>query len=151
MARCKTPEALAGGECWEWPGVRYPSGYGVHHLNGSATAHRGIWIEMFGPIDPDTMRVCHRCDNPPCVRPSHLFLGTGADNTADMLEKGREYRVYGDDHHNIKLTDAQCDDIRHLRREGLLLRVIGERYGVDPSRVGKICRGQARTIKAGAA
>lgn len=148
LARCNTPEALEEGDCWEWPGPKNSNGYGSHRFNGAAVTHRGVWIEVFGSIEPPALFVCHRCDNPPCVRPSHLFLGTGADNVADMMMKGREYRAYGDDHHNIKLTDAQCDEIRRLRAEGLLLRVIGARYGVDLSHIGKICRGQSRAIAA---
>ena len=92
---------------------------------------------------PGHLHVLHHCDNPPCVRPSHLFLGTDADNVQDMLAKGREARNYGDDHHNIKLTDAQVAEIRALREQGLFLHTIADRTRVDPSHIGKIVRGQA--------
>lgn len=77
------------GECWVWTGAALPAGYGrwkgAHRL---VYAHRFSWELANGPI-PDGMLVCHRCDNPPCVRPDHLFLGTPTDNIRDMNAKGR--------------------------------------------------------------
>ena len=79
---CMTP-------CLEVPGFHSTKGYGFRSLNGrQMRAHRAAWIEAHGPI-PDGMMVLHRCDNPGCVRVEHLFLGTAADNTADMITKGR--------------------------------------------------------------
>lgn len=75
-------------ECWEWKGRRSEAGYGVYSLFGESGAHRVAWTLRFGFIDRN-MFVCHRCDNPPCVNISHLFLGTPRDNTLDCISKGR--------------------------------------------------------------
>lgn len=76
--------------CWEWAGARSNEGYGQlrNGQRGSLQAHRVSWTIHFGEI-PDGMFVLHHCDNRPCVRPDHLFLGTQADNLHDMYSKGR--------------------------------------------------------------
>jgi hypothetical protein len=78
--------------CWGWVGATYPGGYGMININGiNYRAHRVAWTIKFGDI-PDQMCVCHHCDNPKCVRPSHLWLGTQQENQEDKLRKGRQAR-----------------------------------------------------------
>ncbi len=82
--------------CWEWTGATAYYGYGKVGLDGRTTrVHRAVYEAIFGPI-PDGLFVLHRCDNPPCFRPDHLFLGTAGDNFHDMLAKGRANPFGGD-------------------------------------------------------
>lgn len=97
--RYNTPEALLrrfwskvtkGDGCWEWHGARFKQGYGILTIGGkSLLAHRvSVELSTGKPI-PEGMLVCHHCDNPPCVRPDHLFVGTDGDNVRDCVQKGR--------------------------------------------------------------
>lgn len=103
-------------DCWNWTAFKL-RGYGKigvgGRYGGTALAHRVSWEIHFGPI-PSGMQVCHKCDNPSCVNPSHLFLGTQKDNIADCIRKGRFAggRSPGEMNPNSKLTEAQVLDIR---------------------------------------
>lgn len=83
-------KVLVGDGCWEWQaGTQKHNGYGSFSMNGrDVKAHRVSWLLWYGEI-PKGLRVLHRCDNPPCIRPDHLFLGTQKDNVLDAVAKGR--------------------------------------------------------------
>src|SRR6185437_10128924 len=103
--------------CWQWTGKKDTHGYGVllrsPLLPKQTLAHRFSWEIHNGPI-PDRLCVCHRCDNPLCVRPDHLFLGSIADNNKDMWMKKRgRHRVFtGSGHPRAKLTEHDVREIR---------------------------------------
>jgi hypothetical protein len=80
------------GDCWNWKAARFDSGYGAfRHIGKQRRAHRVAWEFVRGPV-PDGLCVLHSCDNPKCVKPSHLWLGTFADNNKDKSQKGRSSR-----------------------------------------------------------
>lgn len=120
-----------GPGCWEWTSARNEPGYGVLRIGeGNKLAHRLSWELEHGPI-PSGLIVLHRCDNPGCVRPDHLLLGTHADNNADMWAKGRGV---------AKLTESIANLIRES--EGTNTEV-GRRFGISRVWVAKIRSGQA--------
>lgn len=107
------------GSCWEWRGATNETGYGVFYAGKRYKSHRYAWESEYGSI-PDGMNVLHRCDNPPCVRPSHLFLGTKKDNTHDMIKKGRLVvpGLKGEGNANHKLTERDVLEIRASDERG---------------------------------
>lgn len=124
--------------CWEWSGAKVPQGYGLIKRKDGAQlrAHRVAYELAYGEI-PAGMFVCHRCDNPRYIRPSHLFLGSHAENMADMVIKGRAARMVGDRNGSAKLETEAVVSIRSSI--GSYSR-IARQYGVSPSAVGLIKR-----------
>ena len=87
-------------DCWEWVGCKTDGGYGRYGRKIKLQkAHRISWTLINGEI-PKGLFVLHKCDNPSCVKPEHLFLGTAKDNTQDMISKGRKSDVSGEKHPN---------------------------------------------------
>lgn len=121
-------------ECWEWMASKTSQGYGCIWSGGrygkNILTHRVSWELHNGSI-PDGLCVLHHCDNRACVNPRHLFLGTYADNTHDMMAKGRSIHPRGEAGGKAKLTERKIHEIRALLACGLSLRVIGRRYGVN--------------------
>jgi hypothetical protein len=127
--------------CWEWRGAKSPLGYGRMFVTGQRErqSHRLSWIAANGPI-PAGMNVCHKCDNPACIRPSHLFLGTHADNAADRETKGRGNQPTGERVAGAKLNATKVKEIRALfGRESNLS--IAKRYGVSEATIWWIRKG----------
>lgn len=124
--------------CWLWKACRDKTGYGVFHMNQKKLpAHRYSWMLHKGPI-PEGLWVLHRCDNPPCVNPAHLFLGTVKDNVADMVAKNRQGCQSGSENPRSKLTESDIPKIFRCRSNGLTQQQIANLFGVKQPAIGKI-------------
>lgn len=132
------------GDCWSWTAYTNKSGYGVFRLDGKTlTSHRLSWIWANGSI-PDGMHILHRCDNPKCVNPEHLWAGTHSDNMKDMARKGRwgKPRVRGERHGHSKLTNEDVRRIKILSAIGFNQGRIAAKMGVTQNAVSLIHLGK---------
>jgi hypothetical protein len=131
-------------DCWIWLGSKREKGYGQFTIYPGRVvlAHRYAWQLTNGPIPP-RLNVLHRCDNPPCVNPTHLFLGTIADNNRDMREKGRERKraPHGSENGHSKLTEDAVRDILMKHADGAALKSLAHSYRVSSTAIWNIVHG----------
>lgn len=129
------------GACWLWGGTKLQTGYGriwvgqrmeLAHRYAYAVAHRCT-------VHPQTV-IMHRCDNPQCVRPSHLKAGTQADNVRDQIAKGRKPHA---DQAAKKLTSTQVLQLREARQQGATYRALAAQFGITVAMTHKICSGKS--------
>ena len=128
-------------ECWVWTASQR-RGYGVLNIHGiPRLAHRVSYALNVGSI-PDELLVCHRCDNPSCVNPDHLFLGTVQDNADDCKMKGRESHagLQGEAHGMAKLSAIEVLEIRRLSSSGWQRKQVASHFNVSRSTVNQIVR-----------
>ena len=135
---CKLSESLDG--CWIWTGGLDEDNYGLFTTSSPhrmVKAHRYSWeLANSFAISTPTLQVCHTCDNPPCVNPSHLFLGTGKDNAMDRISKGRG--ALGIKHPRAKLTE---ENVHFIRESSLGHTELARMLGVSISAVFYIRKG----------
>jgi hypothetical protein len=128
--------------CWIWKAFAMDSGYGKFSLGGkSITSHRASWIIHRGVVQ-EGLCVLHYCDNPPCVNPDHLFLGTQYENIEDRNRKGRTYSPY-------KITHEQAVEIRRKYRKlsrTAGYRAIASEYGVSVACISRIINNSNKTM-----
>lgn len=123
-------------ECWEWQGSFLRRGYGQFSVSHASTchAHRMAYLLTFPEWDGKGF-VCHRCDNPPCCNPAHLFVGTHQENMRDMIAKGRKIIMRGTAHGRGRLTEADILEIRQSTKTGIELAA---EFGVSQSHISGI-------------
>lgn len=124
------------GNCWEWTGSLRPNGYGQYGKK-RLKAHRVAWEITYGEMPKEF--VLHKCDNPKCVNPEHLFLGTQQTNMDDKVSKGRQNK--GETSYLHKLTDKEVVEIRYrYENEKITQRELGIEYGVTQSAISDVTR-----------
>ena len=132
--------------CWNWTGSLNNKGYGMINLPSKTALYgrrpqivsRAAWMLWRGDI-PDTLFVCHRCDNPRCFNPDHLFVGTVTENMHDMARKGRNRQPKGEANASSKLTEQQVLAIRASKSNA---SVLGREFGVHQSTIVQILKGK---------
>lgn len=127
-------------DCWEWQAGLHKQGYGTVRFGTMMLSHRVAWILSHGNI-PNDLDVLHKCDNPPCCNPNHLFLGTHTDNMQDRERKGRHNAPCGENNKKHKLTE---NNVRYIRKRyaqgGITMRELANENGVYMTCVAKVIR-----------
>ena len=129
------------GECWEWTAAKDRNGYGLftEQPGSQVVAHRYAYRITHGEI-PAGRFICHSCDNPSCVNPAHLWLGTAAENMHDMVQKGRS--LTGERHPARKLSEADVVEIRRrYASDDITQQQLADEYGVHQTHISEIVRG----------
>jgi hypothetical protein len=131
--------SMVSKDCWIWKGALQRDGYAHFGRNGKTiSAHRYVYETLVGPI-PEGMDVLHRCDVRSCVNPAHLFLGSHAENMADMKRKRRT--TYGERNSHATLTDDMVREIRPLFGK-VTQREIAKRFGVGLGAIAMLSSGK---------
>lgn len=137
----KTPSyKINANGCWVWTGSTGGIGYGVLSINGKPEyVHRLAYRLLKGGVQRYKF-VLHRCDNPPCFNPEHLFLGTALDNVKDMIKKGRAVRP------PLKFSDETIAAIRKDHAEGMTRRELVALYSISIAHLQRVTKNQVRIL-----
>lgn len=134
-------------DCWEWQGAKNQKGYGLvwkdqHH---PSSAHRFAWEATYYPI-PKGKLILHKCDNPPCCNPNHLYLGTNQDNMNDRKKRNPHHpRTMGENHPSAKLTEHNVREIKRLIAKGDQQKDIAKGFSVSTTAISRINTGRTWT------
>lgn len=121
--------------------IRNKNGYGILRKNGINTAHRFIYTEMFGEI-PKGLVVRHKCDNPSCINPEHLELGTIQQNNDDRDKRGRFKKMFGSENGSAKLNEEQVREIKKMLVEGKSVNELSKVFNIGKTTLHLIKRGE---------
>lgn len=128
--------------CWEWLGKKR-GGYGMFSADHkNHLAHRLMYVKYNGNI-PENKNVCHKCDNPSCVNPQHLWLGTHQENMTDMITKKRDKKSYGSANHLATITEKEAREIKIKHKEGMNMREIHRALNISYRVIQHICAGES--------
>lgn len=130
------------GDCWEWLAYKCRHGYGRIMVDGKLVGAHRLVMELDGVDIPSGVCVMHKCDNPGCVNPGHLQLGTHQENMADRDRKGRGYEPHGSMLPWAKLTEQDIPRIRDMLRCGATQRDVADYFGVTQTTISKINLGK---------
>jgi hypothetical protein len=135
-------------ECWTWTGGRDKDGYGLFSTKDSSyRSHRLSWFLEFGKFDQSLM-VLHNCDNPICVNPYHLFLGTHQDNVDDKVKKRRQSRPSGEINGRAKISDLQVEELRELyKSQKYTQKELGRIFNLSKSQISLLVNYGRKTNK----
>ena len=123
------------GDCWNWVASKDRHGYGMLWFDGRLQVSSRVAYQLYVGKIPSGLCILHHCDNPACVNPDHLFLGTQADNVQDCENKGRGVHPVGEKHARSKLTSAQVVTIREKREAGDSCAALAREYKVSPAAI----------------
>lgn len=127
--------------CWNWPLKANNQGYGFFNWDHNTwQAHRYSYVYHYKAILDDDICVCHKCDNPMCINPDHLFLGTRQDNNLDRHIKGRTAQQKGSDNPFSKLNEVQVKEIKLKLKNGALGKILASAYNVHTTTISLINR-----------
>jgi hypothetical protein len=139
----------AADECWEWLGALTPKGYGNFNLGGRQMRAPRAALIRAGVAVPDDMCALHHCDNPPCVNPAHLYVGTKKQNALDCSARGRHNKDgLGESHWASRYSDAEQRDWIRRAANGESYKSIARSTGASPSHIGRVVRGIYRKVVA---
>jgi len=132
------------GQCWQWIGCVGTRGYGQCYDGRNkppCRAHRMSWRLKYGNLE-DKDLVLHKCDNPLCVNPEHLFIGTHQDNMKDKVAKGRGNPPVGERHGQAKITEDSVREIKSLYKAKVSQGSLAKRFGVCQQQISRIVTGK---------